>query len=65
MPVTIAHKQDMNVGTLDIFAEPSSGQIPKEFALHDVQGGRKLHEQIDEAIRLHAKLLLILSHTPQ
>jgi len=25
------------------------------------QGGRKLHEQIDEAIRLHDKLLLILS----
>lgn len=31
------------------------------FAPHDVQGGRKLHEQIDEAIRLHDKLLLILS----
>ena len=31
------------------------------FAPHDIQGGRKLHEQIDEAIRLHDKLLLILS----
>jgi uncharacterized protein YjbI with pentapeptide repeats len=31
------------------------------FAPHDVQGGRKLHEQIDEAIRLYDKLLLILS----
>jgi hypothetical protein len=31
------------------------------FAPHDVQGGRKLHEQIDEAIRLHDKLLLLLS----
>jgi uncharacterized protein YjbI with pentapeptide repeats len=31
------------------------------FAPHDVQSGRKLHEQIDEAIRLHDKLLLILS----
>jgi TIR domain len=31
------------------------------FAPHDVQAGRKLHEQIDEAIRLHDKLLLILS----
>jgi hypothetical protein len=31
------------------------------FAPHDVQGGRKLHEQIDEAIRMHDKLLLILS----
>lgn len=31
------------------------------FAPHDVQGGRKLHEQIDEAIRVYDKLLLILS----
>src|ERR1039458_1669497 len=31
------------------------------FAPHDTQGGKKLHEQIDEAIRLHDKLLLILS----
>jgi hypothetical protein len=31
------------------------------FAPHDVKGGRKLHEQIDEAIRVYDKLLLILS----
>ena len=31
------------------------------FAPHDIQGGRKIHEQIDDAIRLHDKLLLILS----
>jgi uncharacterized protein YjbI with pentapeptide repeats len=31
------------------------------FAPEDVQGGKKLHEQIDEAIRYHDKLLLILS----
>ena len=31
------------------------------FAPHDIQGGRKIHEQIDEAIRLHDRLLLILS----
>jgi uncharacterized protein YjbI with pentapeptide repeats len=31
------------------------------FAPEDVKGGRKLHEQINEAIRLHDKLLLILS----
>jgi uncharacterized protein YjbI with pentapeptide repeats len=31
------------------------------FAPHDVQAGRKLHEQIDEAIRLYDRLLLILS----
>ena len=31
------------------------------FAPHDIQGGRKIHEQIDEAIRLHDRVLLILS----
>jgi len=31
------------------------------FAPHDIRGGRKLHEQLDEAIRVHDKLLLILS----
>jgi hypothetical protein len=31
------------------------------FAPHDVQGGKKLHEQIDQAIRMYDKLLLILS----
>jgi hypothetical protein len=31
------------------------------FAPHDIQGGRKIHEQIDKAIRLYDRLLLILS----
>jgi uncharacterized protein YjbI with pentapeptide repeats len=31
------------------------------FARHDVQAGKKLHEQVDEAIRLYDRLLLILS----
>jgi hypothetical protein len=31
------------------------------FAPHDIQGGRQLHEQIDQAIRVHERLLLILS----
>jgi hypothetical protein len=31
------------------------------FAPEDVQGGKKLHEQIDEAIRIYDKLLLVLS----
>jgi hypothetical protein len=31
------------------------------FASHDVKAGKKLHEQIDEAIRLYDRLLLILS----
>lgn len=31
------------------------------FAPHDIQGGKKVHEQIDEAIRVYDRLLLILS----
>lgn len=31
------------------------------FAPHDMRSGKKVHEQIDEAIRVHDKLLLILS----
>jgi hypothetical protein len=31
------------------------------YAPEDIQGGKKIYEQIDEAIRLHDKLLLILS----
>jgi hypothetical protein len=31
------------------------------FAPHKLQGGRKVHKQIDEAIRVYDKLLLILS----
>jgi hypothetical protein len=33
------------------------------FAAHDIQGGRKIHEQIDQAIRRYERLLLILSPT--
>jgi uncharacterized protein YjbI with pentapeptide repeats len=31
------------------------------FAPHNIQGGKKIHEQIDEAIRVYDRLLLILS----
>ena len=31
------------------------------FAPHDIQAGKKIHEQIDQAIRLYDRLLLILS----
>jgi uncharacterized protein YjbI with pentapeptide repeats len=48
------------------FAERLHGDLQNRnvrcwFAPHDVQGGKKLHEQIDEAIRVHEKVLLILS----
>ncbi len=32
------------------------------FAPHDIQAGKKIHHQIDDAIRVYDKLLLILSH---
>ncbi len=35
--------------------------VDSEFAPHKLQGGRKRDEQIDEAIRLYQKLLLVLS----
>jgi hypothetical protein len=33
------------------------------FAPHNIQGGRKIHEQIDEAIRVYDRLLLIISES--
>jgi uncharacterized protein YjbI with pentapeptide repeats len=50
------------------FAERLHGDLQNKnvrcwFAPHDVQGGKKLHEQIDEAIRVHEKVLLILSES--
>jgi len=44
-----------------LYADLQSKGVRCWFAPHDAQGGRKLHEQIDDAIRLHDKLLLILS----
>jgi TIR domain/Pentapeptide repeats (8 copies) len=44
-----------------IFADLQQHGVRCWFAPHHVQAGKKLHEQIDVAIRLHEKLLLILS----
>jgi TIR domain/Pentapeptide repeats (8 copies) len=44
-----------------LYADLQSRNVRCWFAPHDVQGGKKLHEQIDEATRVHEKLLLILS----
>ena len=44
-----------------LYADLRSKRVRCWFAPHDVQAGKKLHEQIEEAIRLHDKLLLILS----
>jgi uncharacterized protein YjbI with pentapeptide repeats len=44
-----------------LFADLQAKGVRCWFAPRDAQRGRKLHEQIDEAIRVHEKLLLILS----
>jgi uncharacterized protein YjbI with pentapeptide repeats len=44
-----------------IFADLQQEGVRCWFAPHHVQSGKKLHEQIDVAIRLHERLLLILS----
>src|SRR5215469_7417849 len=44
-----------------LYADLQAKGVRCWFAPHDIKGGRKLHEQLDEAIRVHDKLLLILS----
>ena len=44
-----------------LYADLQNKGVRCWFAPHDIQGGRKIHEQIDEAIRVHDRLLLILS----
>ena len=44
-----------------LYADLQNKGVRCWFAPHDVQGGKKLHEQIDAAIRTHEKLLLVLS----
>jgi hypothetical protein len=46
-----------------LYADLQAKGVRCWFAPHDIRGGRKIHEQIDEAIRLHDKLLLILSES--
>jgi hypothetical protein len=44
-----------------LYADLQARGVRCWFAAHDIQGGKKIHEQIDEAIRVYDKLLLILS----
>jgi uncharacterized protein YjbI with pentapeptide repeats len=44
-----------------LFADLQTEGVRCWFAPHHAQAGKKLHEQIDSAIRIHEKLLLILS----
>jgi hypothetical protein len=44
-----------------LYADLQANGVRCWFAPHDIRGGRKIHEQIEEAIRVYDKLLLILS----
>jgi uncharacterized protein YjbI with pentapeptide repeats len=44
-----------------LYADLQMSGVRCWFAPHDLKGGKKLHDQIDEAIRIHERLLLILS----
>jgi len=44
-----------------LYADLQQNAVRCWFAPHDIVGGKKVHEQIDEAIQVHDKLLLILS----
>jgi hypothetical protein len=44
-----------------LYADLQNEGVRCWFAPHSIQGGKKLHDQIDEAIRVYDRLLLILS----
>jgi len=44
-----------------LHADPQARGVRCWFAPHDIQGGKKIHDQIDAAIRVYDRLLLILS----
>ena len=44
-----------------LYADLQAKSVRCWFAPHDIQGGKTIHEQIDEAIRRYDRLLLILS----
>ena len=44
-----------------LYADLQNSGVRCWFAPHDIQGGKKIHEQLEEAIRGYDRLLLILS----
>jgi hypothetical protein len=45
-----------------LYADLQNKGVRCWFAPHDIRAGKKIHEQIDEAIRVYDRLLLILSY---
>jgi len=46
---------------LTLYARMREEKLRTWYAPEDMQGGRKVHEQIDQALRVHDKLLIVLS----
>jgi hypothetical protein len=44
-----------------LYADLQNKGVRCWFAPHDIQGGKKIHEQLEDAIRMYDRLLLILS----
>src|ERR1019366_8324081 len=44
-----------------LYADLQNNGVRCWFAPHSIQGGKKIHEQIDEAVRLYDRLLLVVS----
>jgi TIR domain/Pentapeptide repeats (8 copies) len=57
----ISHSTCDQVFAERLYTDLQAAGVRCWFAPHDIKGGRKIHEQIDEAIRVYDKLLLILS----
>lgn len=57
----ISYSTEDQVFAQRLYADLQDRGVRCYFAPHHIQGGKKLHEQIDEAIRAHDRLLLILS----
>jgi len=46
-----------------LYADLQAHGVRCWFAPHHIQGGKKIHDQIDEAIRVYDRLLLVLSES--
>jgi hypothetical protein len=59
----ISHSTEDQEFAARLHADLQSKGVRCWFAQHDVQGGKYLYEQIDKAIQLHDRLLLVLSES--
>ena len=57
--ISYSHKDEEF--TKRLYSRLSDSEIRVWYAPEDVKGGEKLHEQIDRAIQIHDKLLIVLS----